>query len=65
MGVETVVQFRECPRCSGDLHAKKDMYGEYIECLQCGHMVDITEKTNKFPDWLKSGSRTGRKRTAA
>jgi len=41
------------------------MYGEYIECLQCGHMVDVTEKTNKFPNWLKSKNRPGRKRTAA
>ena len=61
----TVVQFQECPRCAGDLYARKDMYGGYKECLQCGYMLDITERTNKFPNWLKSEGRPGRKKTAA
>ena len=25
-----------CPRCDGDLHEERDMYGEYTACLQCG-----------------------------
>ena len=41
------------------------MYGGYKECLQCGYMLDITERTNKFPNWLKSEGRPGRKKTAA
>ncbi len=33
------MQFRSCPRCEGDLHANRDMYGKYEECLQCGYMA--------------------------
>ena len=35
------LQFKSCPRCLGDVHVKRDMYGEYKECLQCGYMVDL------------------------
>jgi hypothetical protein len=41
-----VVSLRACPRCVGDLHTNRDMYGTYKECLQCGYMLDI----NKVPD---------------
>ena len=33
--------FKSCPRCQGDMHVNRDMYGEYRECLQCGLMQDI------------------------
>ena len=36
-----VLKNRMCPRCHGYLHANRDIYGEYRECLQCGHMEDI------------------------
>ena len=36
-----MLQLKACPRCRGDMYSNKDMYGEYKECLQCGHMVDI------------------------
>lgn len=34
------VAFKSCPRCQGDVSSKRDMYGEYTECLQCGYVVD-------------------------
>lgn len=37
-----------CPRCKGDVIANRDMYGEYRECLQCGHMVDIEKPGGVF-----------------
>lgn len=36
-----MVMFKACPRCMGDMHVNKDMYGEYRECLMCGFMADI------------------------
>ena len=39
--------FKGCPRCKGDLHSNRDMYGSYDECLQCGYMRDI-EEPNKL-----------------
>ncbi len=43
-----MVYFKECPRCQGDMHNNKDMYGEYKECLQCGYMVDLEKPDSLF-----------------
>lgn len=40
-----MVMFKACPRCRGDMHANKDMYGEYRECLMCGFMADIPKQS--------------------
>ena len=45
MEVKLLLYLKACPRCKGDVSVNRDMYGEYRECLQCGHMVDI-EKPN-------------------
>jgi len=34
--------FKECPRCSGDLVAEHDQYGDYVSCMQCGMSKDVT-----------------------
>ena len=36
-----MVHLKGCPRCGGDIHINRDMYGEYRECLQCGLIQDI------------------------
>ena len=41
--VEEMVYFKACPRCLGDMHINRDMFGKYKECLQCGYMVDIEQ----------------------
>ena len=40
-----MVMFKACPRCMGDMHVNKDMYGEYRECLMCGFMADIAKQS--------------------
>jgi hypothetical protein len=30
-----------CVRCTGRMFKVDDSYGEYFECLACGHTVDI------------------------
>ena len=42
-----MLKLKACPRCKGDLHSHRDMYGSYDECLQCGYMQDI-EEPNKL-----------------
>ena len=32
---------KACPRCRGDLYFDRDFYGQYKQCIQCGHMEDI------------------------
>lgn len=31
-----VVRSKACKRCGGDLSLECDVYGVYIECIQCG-----------------------------
>ena len=35
--------FKQCPRCEGDLHHDRDVYGEYVACLQCGYYMPDPE----------------------
>ena len=36
------IVFRSCQRCRGDVYASSDMFGAYLECLQCGWIKDIS-----------------------
>ncbi len=36
-----MLMLKACPRCRGDLYIERDFYGQYKECIQCGHMEDI------------------------
>jgi len=35
---------KSCPRCNGDLHDNSDVYGNYIDCLQCGHYLTAEQE---------------------
>ena len=35
-----MVILKACPRCRGDLNSDRDIYGEYLECVQCGYIQD-------------------------
>ena len=56
-----MVEFKECPRCMGDVQKVRDWYGEYINCLQCGHSMEI-HKPKKQVDWTKLRQKPGRPR---
>jgi Zn ribbon nucleic-acid-binding protein len=35
-----MILFKACPRCqTGDLSLSEDIYGEYVQCVQCGHVI--------------------------
>ncbi|NQW21849.1 MAG: hypothetical protein HQ475_00225 [SAR202 cluster bacterium] len=34
---------KSCPKCHGDLYDNTDVYGSYIDCLQCGHYLTSIE----------------------
>lgn len=36
--------FRSCPKCGGDLSASADIYGSYIQCVQCGFLRDTPQQ---------------------
>ena len=35
-----MLYLKACPRCDGDVHVNRDVYGEYRQCLQCGYTED-------------------------
>ena len=37
-----MVLFKSCPKCiTGDLLKSEDMFGAYLECVQCGFVKDL------------------------
>ncbi len=39
-----IVWLKACPRCSGDLYESVDIYGNYVECLLCSHILKPSEE---------------------
>lgn len=35
-----MIELKSCTRCRGDMHLQRDLYGDYKQCLQCGHIVE-------------------------
>ena len=37
-----MIKIKSCPRCgTGDMMLDQDVYGLYLQCLQCAHIVEI------------------------
>ena len=36
-----MIKFKFCPRCRGDLYLAEDIFGKYLNCLQCGYHKDL------------------------
>ena len=54
-----MIFFKECPRCTGDMHVNSDIYGKYKECLLCGLMLEMKERSRlvkKLQDTKKEAS---------
>ena len=39
-----MVFYRACPKCKGDMDTRRDSYGSFIECIQCGLLQDLPVK---------------------
>jgi len=39
-----MIYFKACPKCKGDLQRVRDLYGEYVECLQCGFTLELVKE---------------------
>lgn len=33
------IKVRCCPRCGGAMYLSSDRYGEFLSCLNCGHLL--------------------------
>ena len=61
-----MVYYRSCPKCRGDMHIRRDFYGDFRECLQCGLMQDLNTKADSDTESAKvTASHTGKKHEAA
>lgn len=38
-----MLNLKGCPKCQGALYLARDMYGKYVNCLQCGFTKDVPE----------------------
>ena len=43
-----MIIFKGCPRCRGDIMLERDVYGDYLECLQCGNVIDQDSKNQNI-----------------
>lgn len=34
-------RLKSCPKCRGDLYLGEDIFGKYLNCLQCGLVRDL------------------------
>ncbi len=39
-----MIKLKACPKCHGDLLLERDQYGSYMNCLQCGYLMELPEK---------------------
>ena len=61
-----MVYYRSCPKCRGDMHIRRDFYGDFRECLQCGLMQDLNTKVDSDTESEKvTASHSGKKHEAA
>ena len=61
-----MVYYRSCPKCRGDMHIRRDFYGDFRECLQCGLMQDLNTKIDDSTGSEKVGvGQAGEKHEAA
>ncbi len=48
-----MVFLKACPKCKGDLAMASDIYGDFLECLQCGLIKDRVKEAataSRHPD---------------
>jgi hypothetical protein len=36
-----VWHLKGCPRCGGDMYLARDIFGWYMQCLQCSQLKDV------------------------
>mgnify|MGYP007012738805 CR=1 FL=1 len=41
VGIWKMLDYRACPKCRGDMHTRRDTFGDFKECIQCGLMQDL------------------------
>ena len=49
------LKFKACPKCRGDLELRRDIYGIFVSCLQCGLQRDLDAPVEAIDvNWINS-----------
>ena len=55
-----------CPRCAGPLFRERDIYGDTLTCLSCGHTRDLDSRGELVPimpvEWFMRDASANRRR---
>ena len=60
-----LVRSKACPRCGGDISVECDIYGVYIQCIQCGANLSRKDLMNLTPQKAEKYLKLVRARTPA
>ena len=55
-----MVYYKSCPKCRGDMHIRKDVYGDFKECIQCGLLQDLIDKPSMELAGIQSNSNSNK-----
>jgi hypothetical protein len=44
-----MLYLKACPRCQGDVKYESDVYGKFLECLQCGFLISSHKVESRGP----------------
>ena len=56
-----MLYLKACSRCLGDLYQERDVYGNYIVCLQCGYYLPDVEVVKMMsPTAVKTANKADR-----
>ncbi len=55
-----MLYLKACPRCRGDVKYERDIYGRYLECLQCGFLLSSRSEEVKASSEKSTGEKAAR-----
>ncbi len=55
-----MLYLKACPRCSGDVKYERDVYGRYLECLQCGFLLSSKSEGTTASSEKSTGGKAAR-----
>ncbi len=52
-----MLYLKACPRCRGDVKYLRDIYGPFLECLQCGFLISSNAEGVKASSEKSTGEK--------
>ncbi|HZP26807.1 MAG TPA: hypothetical protein VFB90_07140 [Dehalococcoidia bacterium] len=60
-----MIWHKGCPRCQGDVWVESDIYGDYVTCVQCGMLGEVSFLRRPRPQPSSKASKPERKMSVA